>query len=184
VVPAATERVRSWVGRCSKQTPKPRSGLAPQTPHVGELDWLHNLVHSVRAPDFAGIAFHEVLAKSELNHVPKAAGLPFNWTGNPHRGCSHGCLCYPEVPGTERDAGTSPTSQGQAVCVVAISAHQDKTTGGLRIEHIPAPCPDSRGSPRCATDDHGTNTRADASHSSQSVGLKISQTAHCALGGG
>ena len=104
--------------------------------------------------------------------------LPFNWTVNPYRGCSHGCLCYPEVLGKERDAGTSPTSQGQAVCVVAISAQQRTTTGGLRIEHIPAPCPESRGSPRCATDDHGTNTRVDASHSSQSVGLKIRQAAH------
>ena len=55
------------------------------------LDRLHNLVRSVRTPEFAGITFHEVLAKSALNHVPKAAGLPFNWTVNPYRGCSHGC---------------------------------------------------------------------------------------------
>ena len=59
------------------------------------LDRLHNLVRSVRTPDFAGITFHEVLAKSALNHVPKAAGLPFNWTVNPYRGCSHGCVyCF------------------------------------------------------------------------------------------
>jgi DNA repair photolyase len=59
------------------------------------LDRLHNLVRSVRTPDFAGITFHEVLAKSALNHVPKAAGLPFSWTVNPYRGCSHGCVyCF------------------------------------------------------------------------------------------
>ncbi|HET9303581.1 MAG TPA: Rv2578c family radical SAM protein [Propionibacteriaceae bacterium] len=59
------------------------------------LDRLHNLVHSVRTPEFAGITFHEVLAKSALNKVPKAAGLPFNWTVNPYRGCSHGCVyCF------------------------------------------------------------------------------------------
>jgi hypothetical protein len=63
------------------------------------LDWLDNVIRSVRTPEFAGIIFHEVLAKSALNHVPKAAGLPFNWTVNPYRGCSHGCLCYPEVLG-------------------------------------------------------------------------------------
>jgi hypothetical protein len=63
------------------------------------LDRLQNLVRSVRTPEFAGITFHEVLAKSALNQVPKAARLPFNWTVNPFRGCSHGCLCYPEVPG-------------------------------------------------------------------------------------
>ena len=64
------------------------------------LDRLHNLVRSVRTPEFAGITFHEVLAKSALNHVPKAAGLPFNWTVNPYRGCSHGCVYCPEVLGT------------------------------------------------------------------------------------
>jgi DNA repair photolyase len=59
------------------------------------LDRLHNLVRSVRTPEFAGITFHEVLAKSALNHVPKAAGLPFNWTVNPYRGCSHACVyCF------------------------------------------------------------------------------------------
>ena len=59
------------------------------------LDQLHHLVRSVRTPEFAGITFHEVLAKSALNRVPKAAALPFNWTVNPYRGCSHGCVyCF------------------------------------------------------------------------------------------
>ena len=59
------------------------------------LDQLHTLVRSVRTPEFAGITFHEVLSKSALNRVPKAAGLPFNWTVNPYRGCSHGCVyCF------------------------------------------------------------------------------------------
>jgi DNA repair photolyase len=59
------------------------------------LDRLNNLVRSVRTPDFAGITFHEVLAKSALNRVPAAAALPFNWTINPYRGCSHGCVyCF------------------------------------------------------------------------------------------
>jgi DNA repair photolyase len=59
------------------------------------LDRLNNLVRTVRTPEFAGITFHEVLAKSALNKVPKAAALPFNWTVNPYRGCSHGCVyCF------------------------------------------------------------------------------------------
>jgi DNA repair photolyase len=59
------------------------------------LDRLNNLVRSVRTPEFAGITFHEVLAKSALNKIPKAAALPFNWTVNPYRGCSHGCVyCF------------------------------------------------------------------------------------------
>ena len=53
---------------------------------------LSALVRSVQTPEFAGITFHEVLAKSALNHVPGAANaLPFGWTINPYRGCSHAC---------------------------------------------------------------------------------------------
>lgn len=54
-----------------------------------------NLVRSVTTPDFAGVTFHEVLAKSALNHVPAAAALPFGWTVNPYRGCTHACtFCF------------------------------------------------------------------------------------------
>ncbi len=56
---------------------------------------LSSLVRSVQTPEFAGITFHEVLAKSALNRVPGAAALPFGWTINPYRGCSHGCVyCF------------------------------------------------------------------------------------------
>ncbi len=56
---------------------------------------LSNLVRSVQTPEFAGITFHEVLAKSALNHVPTTSGVPFGWTINPYRGCSHACFyCF------------------------------------------------------------------------------------------
>jgi hypothetical protein len=55
---------------------------------------------------------------------------------------------------------------GAAGSLIGIPGHQGTSTGGLRTEHSPAPCPEWRSSPRYATDDHGTNTRADASHSS------------------
>ncbi|HEU4481229.1 MAG TPA: hypothetical protein VFS18_05040, partial [Actinomycetota bacterium] len=41
-------------------------------------------------PHFRGIEFIEVEAKSILNRVP-GNYLPFNWTINPYRGCSHAC---------------------------------------------------------------------------------------------
>ncbi len=54
---------------------------------------LSNLVRSVQTPEFAGLTFHEVLAKSALNHVPgSSTALPFGWTINPYRGCSHQCV--------------------------------------------------------------------------------------------
>ncbi|WP_159796899.1 intein-containing Rv2578c family radical SAM protein [Puerhibacterium puerhi] len=49
------------------------------------------LMRSVRTPEFAGITFHEVAAKSALSHVPAASRMPFRWTVNPYRGCSHAC---------------------------------------------------------------------------------------------
>jgi len=57
---------------------------------------LSNVVRSVQTPDFAGITFHEVLAKSALNHVAGSSrAMPFAWTINPYRGCSHSCVyCF------------------------------------------------------------------------------------------
>jgi DNA repair photolyase len=52
---------------------------------------LKGLVRSVTTPEFAGITFHEVRARSVLNRVPGASPMPFAWTVNPYRGCSHAC---------------------------------------------------------------------------------------------
>jgi DNA repair photolyase len=44
--------------------------------------------------EYRGLTFHEVEAKSILNRVP-GNWLPFNWTINPYRGCSHACVyCF------------------------------------------------------------------------------------------
>ena len=52
-------------------------------------------VRSVRTPQFEGITFHEVLCKSALNKVPYRAMLPFRYTVNGYRGCSHACrYCF------------------------------------------------------------------------------------------
>jgi len=42
-------------------------------------------------PGFRGMTFFEVQAKSIINRVPDAVQLPFRWTINPYRGCSHAC---------------------------------------------------------------------------------------------
>jgi DNA repair photolyase len=69
-----------------------------QTEQVGALPGLarlNNLVRSVQTPEFAGITFHEILAKSALNHVPGQSSMPFGYTINPYRGCSHACTyCF------------------------------------------------------------------------------------------
>ncbi len=54
-----------------------------------------NLIRSVQTPEFEGITFHEVAAKSALNRVPNASAMPYDWTVNPYRGCSHACTyCF------------------------------------------------------------------------------------------
>ncbi|GAA4596825.1 Rv2578c family radical SAM protein [Planotetraspora phitsanulokensis] len=46
-------------------------------------------------PDFRGITFYEVRARSIINRVPGASRVPFEWTINPYRGCSHACTyCF------------------------------------------------------------------------------------------
>lgn len=42
-------------------------------------------------PEFRGITFYEVRARSIINRVPEASYVPFRFTINPYRGCSHGC---------------------------------------------------------------------------------------------
>ncbi len=43
-------------------------------------------------PEFRGMTFYEVRAKSIINKVPGMSRVPFSWTINPYRGCSHACV--------------------------------------------------------------------------------------------
>jgi DNA repair photolyase len=59
------------------------------------LQRIPGLVRSVSTPDFAGVTFHEVIARSVLNQVPASSDVPFRWTVNPYRGCTHSCkYCF------------------------------------------------------------------------------------------
>jgi DNA repair photolyase len=56
---------------------------------------IRGLLRSVQVPEFPGLTFHEVRSRSALNHVPGESAMPFPWTINPYRGCSHSCVyCY------------------------------------------------------------------------------------------
>ena len=47
------------------------------------------------APEALDTRFHEIRAKSALNRVPANSHVPFEWTVNPYRGCSHACVyCF------------------------------------------------------------------------------------------
>jgi DNA repair photolyase len=46
-------------------------------------------------PEFRGITFHEIRARTIVNRVPGASRMPFEWTVNPYRGCTHACVyCF------------------------------------------------------------------------------------------
>jgi DNA repair photolyase len=46
-------------------------------------------------PEALQTRFYEVRAKSILNKVPEASQMPFRWTINPYRGCTHACrYCF------------------------------------------------------------------------------------------
>jgi DNA repair photolyase len=50
------------------------------------------VVRRFDAPEALDMRFYEIHAKSALNRVPKASRMPFRWTINPYRGCSHACV--------------------------------------------------------------------------------------------
>ena len=48
-------------------------------------------IRTFDAPEALDTRFYEVRAKSVLNRVPERSAMPFRWTVNPFRGCSHAC---------------------------------------------------------------------------------------------
>src|ERR1700756_83804 len=53
------------------------------------------VVRRFDAPEALETRFYEVRARSILNRVPEKSRMPFRWTINPYRGCSHACAyCF------------------------------------------------------------------------------------------
>lgn len=53
------------------------------------------VVRHFDAPEALDTRFYEVRARSIVNRVPNASQMPFRWTVNPYRGCSHACnFCF------------------------------------------------------------------------------------------
>ena len=68
-------------------TSKPTSRQVADLVKAGGAD---ALTEAVRRADAA--RYQEIRCRSALN---SCKGMPFNWTLNPYRGCTHGChYCY------------------------------------------------------------------------------------------
>jgi DNA repair photolyase len=68
------------------------AGGSPGAPALFERD---AVARTFDTPGFRGMTFFEVHARSVINQVPEASRLPFRWTINPYRGCSHSCpYCF------------------------------------------------------------------------------------------
>jgi DNA repair photolyase len=90
-------------------------------------------------PGFAGMTFYEVHAKSIVNKVPAASRVPFRWTINPYRGCSHACYyCFARNTHTylDMDAGLDFNSRVVVKVNAAELTRRDLARPALAGEHV------------------------------------------------
>ena len=66
------------------------------------------------APEAIETRFYEVRAKSILNHVPPASQMPFRWTINPYRGCTHACTLLQRWRDADPDGRRTPQADLRA----------------------------------------------------------------------
>ncbi|RFU86499.1 radical SAM protein [Streptomyces triticagri] len=70
-------------------------------------------------PEFRGVTFHEIRARSIVNRVPGASRMPFEWTVNPYRGCTHACVyCFARKTHSYLDLDTGLGFDSQIVVKV------------------------------------------------------------------
>jgi DNA repair photolyase len=115
--------------------PETDSGRPAQPPLLS----LAGALRTVRTPEFQGITFHEVAAKSALNKVPPASSMPFRWTVNPYRGCSHACVyCFARNTHTYLDLDAGLDFDRQLVVKVNVGEvlRAEVSKASWRREHV------------------------------------------------
>jgi DNA repair photolyase len=102
------------------------------------LPGLRGLLRSVRPPEFAGTTFHEVEARSALNRVPDASAVPFRWTINPYRGCSHACVyCFARNTHTYLDLDAGADFDRQIIVKVNVARLLERELHAPRWQREP-----------------------------------------------
>jgi DNA repair photolyase len=91
-------------------------GGEPSAPSAPVLFEQRAVRRTFDTPAFRGMTFFEVQSRSIINRVPEASRLPFRWTINPYRGCSHACryCLIGETPILMADGRTKPLAEVRA----------------------------------------------------------------------
>lgn len=117
MVPAVApiEQVFYPVGvRWDNQLLEPPQGETARLPLFAD----EAIVRRFHTPEFKGMTFYEVQAKSILNHV-RPNNMGFNWTINPYRGCSHACVyCFARPTHTYLDLNAGVDFESKIVVKV------------------------------------------------------------------
>lgn len=121
-----------WSGQsatASADAALPGLGLADVAAVPGHL-------RTVRVPEFQGAVFHEVFAKSALSKVPGGSAMPFSWTINPYRGCSHACVyCFARGSHRYLDFDTGQDFDSQIVVKVNVAEVLSRELGRASWQH-------------------------------------------------
>jgi DNA repair photolyase len=96
-------------------------------------------IRTFDAPEALDVRFYEVRAKSALNKVPKASAMPFRWTINPYRGCTHACqFCFARPTHTYLDFDAGRDFEREIVVKVNAPevARAELMRPGWKREHV------------------------------------------------
>jgi DNA repair photolyase len=96
-------------------------------------------VRTFDAPEALNIRFYEVRARSALNKVPKQSQVPFPWTINPYRGCTHACVyCFARPTHTYLDLNAREDFEREIVVKVNVPevARAELMRPSWKREHV------------------------------------------------
>jgi len=80
-----------------------------------------SVIRTFDAPEALGINFHEVQARSAINAVPERSRMPFRFTINPYRGCTHACVyCFARPTHTYLDLNAGRDFEREIVVKVNV----------------------------------------------------------------